>query len=78
MEGVLRARNAQRQRQTVRRQVRQPRLAEVLFERICREKGVTQQLTKPRSSSTTGKVERLYQTLGRFGCRIPVLHLQQG
>src|SRR5215470_16732606 len=40
-----------------------PRPAEVLFERICRENGITQRLTKPRSPTTTGKVERLHQTL---------------
>ena len=36
-----------------------PRPAEVLFERICRENGITQRLTKPRSPTTTGKIERL-------------------
>jgi Integrase core domain len=35
----------------------------VLFERICRENGITQRLTKPRSPTTTGKIERLHQTL---------------
>jgi transposase len=35
----------------------------VLFERICRENGITQRLTKPRSPTTTGKIERLQQTL---------------
>ena len=40
-----------------------PRPAEVLFERICRENGITQRLTKPRSPTTTGKIERLHQTL---------------
>src|SRR6266496_49227 len=39
-----------------------PRPAEVLFERICRENGITQRLTRPRST-TTGKIERLHQTL---------------
>jgi hypothetical protein len=39
-----------------------PRPAEVLFERICRENGITQRLTRPRSP-TTGKIERLHQTL---------------
>jgi hypothetical protein len=34
----------------------------VLFERICRENGITQRLTKPRSPTTTGKIERLHQT----------------
>jgi hypothetical protein len=37
----------------------------VLFERICRENGITQRLTKPRSPTTTGKIERLHQTLQR-------------
>ena len=40
-----------------------PRPAEVLFERICRENGITQRLTKPYSPTTTGKVERWHQTL---------------
>jgi hypothetical protein len=40
-----------------------PRPAEMLFERICRENGITQRLTKPRSPTTTGKIERLHQTL---------------
>jgi hypothetical protein len=40
-----------------------PRPAEVLFERICRENGITQRLTKPRSPTITGKIERLHQTL---------------
>ncbi len=39
------------------------RPAEVMFERICRENGITQRLTKPRSRTTTGKTERLHQTL---------------
>jgi transposase InsO family protein len=40
-----------------------PRPAEVLFERICRENGITARLTKPRSPTTTGKIERLHQSL---------------
>jgi hypothetical protein len=40
-----------------------PRPAEVLFERICRENAITQRLTKPRSPTTTGEIERLHQTL---------------
>jgi hypothetical protein len=40
-----------------------PRPAEVLFERICRDNGITQRLTKPRSPTTTGKIERLHQSL---------------
>jgi integrase-like protein len=35
----------------------------VLFERICRENGITQRLTKPRSPTTTSKIEWLHQTL---------------
>jgi transposase InsO family protein len=40
-----------------------PRPAEVLFERICRKNGIRQLLTRPRSPTTTGKVERWHQTL---------------
>src|SRR5260370_22297995 len=40
-----------------------PRPAEVLFERICRENGITQRLTKPASPTTTGNIERLHQSL---------------
>ena len=39
-----------------------PRPAEVLFERICRENGITQRLTRPRSPTTTGKIERWHQS----------------
>lgn len=42
-----------------------PRPAEVLFERVCRENGITARLTKPSSPTTTGKVERFHQTLRR-------------
>src|SRR3954452_914409 len=42
-----------------------PRPAEVLFERVCRENGITQKLTKPYSPTTTGKIERWHQTLRR-------------
>jgi len=35
----------------------------VLFERICRENGITQRLTRPASPTTTGKIERLHQSL---------------
>jgi hypothetical protein len=35
----------------------------VLFERICRHNGITQRLTKPRSPTTTGKIERWHQTI---------------
>jgi Integrase core domain len=40
-----------------------PRPAEVLFERICRENGITQRLTRPASPTTTGKIERLHLSL---------------
>lgn len=36
---------------------------EVLFERVCRENGITQRLTAPRSPTTTGKVERFHRTM---------------
>ncbi|MEV6964443.1 IS481 family transposase [Hamadaea sp. NPDC051192] len=42
-----------------------PRPAEVLFERVCRGHGITARLTKPRSPTTTGKIERFHQTLRR-------------
>jgi transposase InsO family protein len=38
---------------------------ETLFDRICRENGITHRLTKPSSPTTTGKVERWHQTLQR-------------
>jgi hypothetical protein len=38
---------------------------EVLFDKICRENGITHRLTKIRSPTTTGKIERLHQTLQR-------------
>jgi transposase InsO family protein len=31
----------------------------VMFERICRENGIVARHTKPRSPTTTGKVERV-------------------
>jgi hypothetical protein len=36
-----------------------------MFERVCRENGITARLTKPRSPTTTGKVERFHKTLRR-------------
>ncbi|MEV0742878.1 IS481 family transposase [Streptomyces sp. NPDC050549] len=42
-----------------------PRPAEVLFERVCRENGVTAKLIRPYSPTTTGKIERWHQTLRR-------------
>lgn len=40
-----------------------PRPAEVLFERICRLNGILGLLTKVRSPTTTGKVERWHQSI---------------
>jgi transposase InsO family protein len=34
-----------------------------MFDRICRENGVTHLLTKPYSPTRTGKVERLHETM---------------
>lgn len=36
---------------------------EVLFDRICRENGIEHLLTKPRSPTTTGKVERFHKSI---------------
>ena len=36
---------------------------EVLFDRVCRENGITHRLTQPRSPTTTGKVERFHRSL---------------
>jgi transposase InsO family protein len=41
------------------------RPAEVLFERVCRENGITGKLTRPYSPTTTGKIERWHRTLRR-------------
>jgi transposase InsO family protein len=38
---------------------------EVLFDKICRENGITHRLTKIHSPTTTGKIERLHLTLQR-------------
>jgi transposase InsO family protein len=35
--------------------------AEVLFDRICRNNGITHRLTEPACPTTTGKVERFHQ-----------------
>lgn len=40
-----------------------PRPGEVLFGRICRDNGIVARNTKPRTPTTTGKVERFHQTL---------------
>jgi transposase InsO family protein len=39
-----------------------PRQAVVLFERGCRENGITARLTKPHSPTTTGKIDRWHQS----------------
>jgi transposase InsO family protein len=39
------------------------RPSEVLFDKICRENGITHRLTAPASPTTTGKVERFHRTL---------------
>jgi transposase InsO family protein len=40
-----------------------PHPGEVLFDRICRENGITHRLTAPRSPTTTGKIEPFHKTL---------------
>jgi len=35
----------------------------VLFERLCRERGIIQRFTKVRSPTTTGKIERFHKTI---------------
>jgi transposase InsO family protein len=40
-----------------------PLPVEVMFEKLCRDNGITQRLTKPRSPTTTGKIERFHKTL---------------
>ncbi|KAA0923125.1 MULTISPECIES: IS481 family transposase [Rhodococcus] len=42
-----------------------PLPAEVLFERTCREFGITARLTRRHSPTTTGKIERFHRTLRR-------------
>jgi Integrase core domain len=37
--------------------------AEVMFDRLCRENGISHRLTSPRSPTTTGKIERFHQSL---------------
>jgi len=49
--------------QAVHRAVRQAPPGGGAVRAICRENGITQRLTKPRSPTTTGKIERLHQTL---------------
>jgi len=40
-----------------------PHPSEMLFERICREQGITHRLTGVRCPTTTGKIERFHKTL---------------
>jgi transposase InsO family protein len=40
-----------------------PHPGEVLFDRICREQGITHLLTGIRAPTTTGKIERFHKTL---------------
>jgi transposase InsO family protein len=42
-----------------------PLPVEVMFERLCRHNGITARLTRPRSPTTTGKIERWHKTLRR-------------
>ena len=37
--------------------------AEVMFDRMCRENGISHRLTAPRSPTTTGKIERFHQSI---------------
>src|SRR5690606_9010831 len=52
---------------------------EVLFDRICRDNGITHRLTQPRSPTTTGKVERFHQSLRRelLDDAVPFADLQE-
>ncbi|GIG29543.1 hypothetical protein Cma02nite_21430 [Cellulomonas marina] len=42
---------------------------EVLFDAICRRNGIEPLLTKPRSPTTTGKIERFHRTLAPSSAR---------
>ena len=42
-----------------------PQPVEVLFDRICRENGISHRHTAPRSPTTTGKIERFHQSVRR-------------
>jgi transposase InsO family protein len=57
-----------------------PHPSEVLFDRICREQGITHRLTGIRCPTTTGKIERFHKTLRAellTGRRFPSLALAQ-
>jgi transposase InsO family protein len=47
--------------------------AEVLFDRMCRENGISHKLTAPRSPTTTGKVERFHQSDAQRVPRRPIV-----
>jgi transposase InsO family protein len=40
-----------------------PHPTEVMFDRICRENGISHRCTAPRTPTTTGKIERFHQSL---------------
>jgi transposase InsO family protein len=53
---------------------------EVLFDKICRENGISHRLTAPHSPTTTGKIERFHRTLRTEflrGQRFPSLDIAQ-
>ncbi|MFE3455880.1 IS481 family transposase [Nonomuraea sp. NPDC059194] len=54
-----------------------PKAGEVLFERVCRENGITLRHTAPRTPTTTGKIERFHQTVRRdlLASALPFLDL---
>ncbi len=57
-----------------------PHPSEVLFDRICREQGITHRCTGVRRPTTTGKIERFHKTLRAellTGQRFPSLALAQ-
>jgi transposase InsO family protein len=57
-----------------------PHPSEVLFDRICRERGITHLLTGVRCPTTTGKIERFHKTLRTellTGRRFPSLAVAQ-
>jgi Integrase core domain len=57
-----------------------PHPSEVLFDRICREQGITHRLTGIRCPTTTGKIERFHKTLRAellTGRRFDSLHQAQ-
>ena len=55
-----------------------PQPVEVLFDRICRENGISHRHTAVRSPTTTGKIERFHQSLRRsFWPTAPSPHSRQ-